>query len=168
MVIEYHVLIPVTVHWGCIMIFHWSLNAFHLSRLAEQWKREAIRMKLINDRQNTNRQINITVNTTGTVSFWITCWAFLAIEWKFDRLGDLLDEIVLFSVHIFSVIIWHRDVIRELGNRCHARLLFICVSFVIVLVCSFSFSTWFGVSLFASVNPRLQQITFWKWIRYQM
>ena len=43
---------------------------------------------------------------------------------KFDRLGDPLDEIVLFSVHIFYVIMWHHDVIRELGNRCHAGLLY--------------------------------------------
>ena len=43
---------------------------------------------------------------------------------KFDRLGDPLDEIVLFSVHIFYVLIWRHDVIRELGNRCHAGLLY--------------------------------------------
>ena len=30
---------------------------------------------------------------------------------KFDRLGGPLDEIVLFSVHKFSVIMWRHDVI---------------------------------------------------------
>ena len=47
---------------------------------------------------------------------------FLALEWKFER----LDEIVLISEHKFSVIMSRRrgDVIRELGNRCHAGLLY--------------------------------------------
>ena len=52
----------------------------------------------------------------------------LALEWN-SRLGDPLDEIVLFSVHIFYVLMLRcnlatHDVIRELGNRCHAGLLY--------------------------------------------
>ena len=44
-----------------------------------------------------------------------------------DFLGDPLDEIVLFSVHIFYVLMLHcnlatHDVIRELGNHCRVTL----------------------------------------------
>ena len=44
---------------------------------------------------------------------------------KFERLGSPLDEIVLFSVHKCYGVIGRHDVIRELGNRCHAGLLYV-------------------------------------------
>ena len=44
---------------------------------------------------------------------------------KFKRLGSLLDEIVLHkSLHKCYVVIGRRDIIRELGNHCHAGLLY--------------------------------------------
>ena len=46
---------------------------------------------------------------------------------SFIRLGSPLDEIVLFSVHKCYVVIGRCDVIRELGNRCYAGLLYCLV-----------------------------------------
>ena len=43
---------------------------------------------------------------------------------KFERLGSPLDKIVLFSVPKCYVVIECGDVIRELGNRCYAGLLY--------------------------------------------
>ena len=43
---------------------------------------------------------------------------------KFEILGSPLDEIMLFSVHKFSVRMLHFDVIQELRNHCHPGLLY--------------------------------------------
>ena len=51
-------------------------------------------------------------------------WSILCtINDKFVRLGDPLDEIVFKFSIVMHITIWHRDIIRELGNRCHAELL---------------------------------------------
>ena len=44
-----------------------------------------------------------------------------------SKFGGPLDEIVLVSVHKFSFVMWRHDVIRELGNRCHAGLLYLLI-----------------------------------------
>ena len=64
--------------------------------------------------------ISIKKSLNGMVNI---VFGFYLSKEKLERLGSPLDEIVLFSVHKCYVVIGRRDVIRELGNCCHAGLL---------------------------------------------